>query len=71
MKRQPVESSNIAEIGHDAASNTLEVAFKSGAIHRYSNVNVDEHKALINAKSVGSHFHAHIRNKPSEPVEPQ
>jgi len=66
MERLPVQSSNIASIGHDADRNVLEVEFKdSGRIYEYGNVNVDEAAALLRAKSVGSHFANIIR-----PVKP-
>lgn len=56
MQRVPVQSSNLASIGHDPHTNTLEVQFRSGKIFQYPETNVDEHRALINAASVGSHF---------------
>jgi len=56
MIRQPVQSSNLASVGHDPRTNTLEVKFHSGKVFRYSDVNIDEFAALVNAKSIGSHF---------------
>jgi hypothetical protein len=56
MERIPVSSSNIKSIGHDPHTNTLEVEFASGKLFQYEDVNVDEHAALLGAKSVGSHF---------------
>lgn len=71
MNRKPVISSNIRSMGHDPRENVLEVEFVGGQIHRYSDVNVDEHKALLNAKSIGSHFHNNVRHKPNRKVEPE
>lgn len=57
----PVQSSNIASIGHDGAA--LFVAFKSGGTYRYDNVPVAVFDQLREAKSVGSFLHANIRGK--------
>ncbi len=57
----PVESSNIASVGHDGAD--LHVAFKSGGTHRYQGVPAETFEAMRSAKSVGKFFHAHIRGK--------
>ncbi len=54
-------SSNIAKIGHDGA--TLTIEFKNGGIYDYEGVTPEQHKALVNADSVGSHFHHHIKSK--------
>lgn len=70
MNRIPVQSTNIAEIGHDPKTATLEVKFTSGAIHQYDNVNADEFRNLASAKSIGSHFHNFIRGfKNSRKIE--
>lgn len=71
MNRKSVVSSNLKSIGHNPQTNELEVEFANGAIHTYTDVNVDEHKALLNAKSIGSHFHNNVRHKPSRKVEPE
>lgn len=62
MNLVPVTSSNLAAIGYDAANSQLHVKFKNGGVFVYSGVPADKHKALMAAKSIGSHFHAHIRN---------
>ena len=62
MERTPVKSSNIASIGHDPETNTLEVEFKGGGVYQYHGVDADKHAALLGAKSIGGHFHANIRN---------
>lgn len=38
MDRHPVLSSNVASIGYDPASKTLEVAFNNGSVYQYYNV---------------------------------
>lgn len=62
MKRQAVSSSNIASIGYDASSNTLEVEFNGGRVYVYYDVPASEHRALMNASSHGTYFNANIRN---------
>ena len=61
MEMKPVESSNIAEIGYDSAAKALRIKFKNGGTHEYADVPADAHKALMDAESVGSHFHRNIR----------
>lgn len=56
IHRAPVTSSNIVSIGHDPARNVLHVEFKSGKVYEYRDITAGEHKSLINAESVGSHF---------------
>ena len=62
MTRHSVSSSNIASIGHEPESNTLEVEFKNGHVYRYAGVSAEVHRDLMNAGSIGSHFHKHIRS---------
>lgn len=59
----PVESSAIAAVGHDAATNTVHVAFHSGGTHQFGPVTKQEFDSFRNAESLGKHFHAHIRAK--------
>lgn len=63
MKRELVQSSNIASIGYDAALQILEVQFKGGLLWQYSEVAPEEHRALMSAPSIGSHFMKHIRGR--------
>ncbi len=60
---KPVESSSIAAVGHDPGRRVLSIRFKSGETYHYQDVGEDVHAALIGAKSVGSHFQKHIRNR--------
>jgi hypothetical protein len=59
----PVQSSNIEAVGYDPEQKTMSVRFKGGNIYHYHDVEKDTHEALVGAKSVGSHFHANIKNK--------
>ena len=61
----PVESSQIAAIGHDAATSTLAIQFKSksgpGSVYHYQNFTADLFAAFAGAESIGSHFGKHIK----------
>ena len=63
MERQPVTSSNIASVGYDASSKTLEVEFHSGSLYEYFGVPKEIYDGLMKAESHGSYFHRHIRDK--------
>jgi hypothetical protein len=62
MDRQPVSSSNIASIGYDANSETLEVEFLTTGIYQYYNFPQFMYERLLAADSVGTFFNAEIRN---------
>ncbi len=62
MEMRPVKSTNVKAIGYDAASNTLRVEFASGS-YDYDGVTAKEHRDLVDAKSIGSHFHKHFRSR--------
>lgn len=62
MDRQTVSSSNLASVGYEAPSETLEVEFKNGHIYQYYNVPQMMFDALMQAPSVGIFFNANIRN---------
>ena len=58
----PVDSSNLAAVGYDAASAVLRIAFHSGGVYQYAGVPETVYQGLMNASSKGRYFHAHIRN---------
>lgn len=62
VEMKPVKSSNISAIGFDAENKALHVSFRNGTSYIYHDVDAEKHAALMKADSVGSHFHAHIRN---------
>lgn len=67
----PVKSSQIEAVGHDAATNTLAIQFKGrgdkpGSVYHYANVTPEQHKAMVGAESVGSHFYKNIKPKTKE-----
>lgn len=63
MERQSVSSSNIASVGYDDASETLEVEFlKTGKVYQYYNVPKFMYERLMEAPSLGTFFNLEIRN---------
>lgn len=62
MMRSPVASSNIAAIGYDEPSETLEIEFTSGAIYQYYNIGRATYEALMAAPSKGQFFGTYIKN---------
>ena len=63
MKRKPVTSSNLASIGYDEKSGTLEVEFHSGSVYQYFDVPARVHRELMAAGSHGQYFSTSIRTK--------
>jgi hypothetical protein len=61
MKRTPVSSSNLREVGYDAASQTLEIEFHSGGVYQYYGVSPDVYEGLMSAGSHGRYFYYQIR----------
>lgn len=61
IDRSPVKSSNIKSCGYDSASRTLAVEFSDGTVYHYADVDKSDYDDLVSAKSVGSHFHKHIK----------
>ena len=66
MNLNPVESSNIAAIGYNAATLELQVKFKTGAIYSYANVEQPVHEQIMNAESVGSEFSRLVKSNPGK-----
>lgn len=61
MKRQSVESSNLASVGYDAAKQILEIEFKHGGIYQYYYVPSSIYEGLMNASSHGTYFDNKIK----------
>lgn len=64
MHREPVKSGNIVSVGHDPATNTMQVEFKTGGTFDYSNVSADKHRSMMRSDSVGKFFHNEFRSSP-------
>lgn len=62
MNREPVVSSNVAAIGYDEPSQTLEVEFTNGAIYQYYNVPQALFEQLMQASSKGQFLAYQIKN---------
>jgi hypothetical protein len=64
-----VVSSQVAAIGHDAATNTLAVKFPptksqpEGSLYHYENVTAEQFAAFQTSESKGSYFLKHIKNE--------
>lgn len=61
MDRKYVTSSNIASIGYDSISQTLEVEFLNGAIYQYYDVPEALYEGLMSADSHGKYFAEFIK----------
>lgn len=62
----PVESNQIAAIGHDAATETLAIQFTSwkggtGSTYHYRNFTAEDFAEFQAAESKGKHFGEHIK----------
>ncbi|MCL4466051.1 MAG: KTSC domain-containing protein [Chloroflexi bacterium] len=62
MERQPVMSSDLASVGYDLRTQTLEIEFVKGGVYQYDGVSVDVYERLVTAPSVGRYFHSTVRN---------
>ena len=61
MKRISVESSNLASVGYDEESKTLEIQFHSGGVYQYDDVEKEVYDELMSADSKGRYFMSMIR----------
>jgi hypothetical protein len=63
MERQAVTSSNIASIGYDEATSTLEVEFMHGGVYHYFDVPQREYEGFMSAESHGKYLAANIKGR--------
>ena len=61
MHLQTVTSSNLDQVGYDAARRQLVVVFRSGEAYRYDGVPPELYERLLQADSKGKFFVAHVR----------
>jgi len=61
MERRSVSSSNLASVGYDAQSQTLEVAFNRGGVYQYYSVPFQVYSGLMNASSHGEYFDRNVK----------
>lgn len=62
MERYSVASSNIASIGYDAPSQTLEIEFQNGTIYQYYGVSENIYEQLMQEGSKGRFLNTYIKN---------
>ena len=62
MDRQAVASTNVASVGYDEGSQTLEVEFISGVVYQYYNVSQEIFDQMMNAPSKGAFLNQNIKN---------
>ncbi|PCI28127.1 KTSC domain-containing protein [Candidatus Wolfebacteria bacterium] len=62
MKRTPVKSSNIKEVGYDHDEKILQLRFKSGGVHNYSPVGMELYLRFLRSPSKGKFFCSNIKN---------
>lgn len=61
MTRTPVSSSNIASIGYDSRTRTLEVEFNNGSVYQYHGVPEGIYQGLMGAPSHGEYLDAYVK----------
>ena len=62
VERKHVASSNIASIGYDEKTETLEVEFLNGSIYQYYNVPLSIHQQIMQEGSKGMFFNQYVKN---------
>ena len=62
MERYSVASSNIASIGYDKDTETLEVEFLNGSIYQYYNFPEHMYDQLMREPSKGKFLNIYIKN---------
>lgn len=63
MQMKPVDSSNIAAVGYDEESETLQVEFLNGGVYQYFDVPLSVYDGLYRADSPGGYLAAHIKGR--------
>lgn len=61
MRRNRVSSTNVAAIGYDSGSQTLEIEFLNGSIYQYFDVPQQIYDELMGANSQGIYLSANIK----------
>jgi hypothetical protein len=64
MDRTPVVSSNVASVGYDSATSTLEVEFQGGSLYRYTPVQDADYRALVSGELSAGKFVGALRHMP-------
>ena len=61
MKREPVNSSSLREVGYDPETRTLEILFMSGGVYSYAGVPPEVYQTLMRVESKGKYFISRIK----------
>ncbi|WP_308990433.1 MULTISPECIES: KTSC domain-containing protein [Mariniflexile] len=61
MERKPVTSSNIASIGYDENTSTLEIEFLNNTIYQYFDVPQHVYDGIMSADSHGQYLAQNIK----------
>ncbi|SFV32876.1 KTSC domain-containing protein [Hyphomicrobium facile] len=62
MNREYVSSTNIASVGYDEPTQTLEVEFTNGSVYQYYNVDAGLYERFKEAPSKGQFLNTYIRS---------
>jgi hypothetical protein len=63
VRVETVDSSVLRAVGYDPSTQTLVLAFTSGAVYTYADVPPEVHAGLLAAPSLGRFFSAEIRDR--------
>ena len=63
MRREPLSSSNLSEVGYDSPTQTLEICFKSGRTYQYFDVPEHIYMDLKNAGSPGGYLSREVKGR--------
>jgi len=63
IEMHEVESSNIAAVGYDSETETLQIRFHSGKTYQFYGVPDNLFEGLLTAESVGKYFAANVRGQ--------
>lgn len=61
MNRTPVQSSNIASVGYDLETLTMEVEFLNGNVYQYFDVPEAVFHGIMTAESAGRFLNAQVK----------
>lgn len=61
MKRVPVTSSNVAEIGYDENRQILEVLFNNGSLYQYFDVPRRVFDEILQSGSIGQYLNSLVK----------
>ena len=63
MERTAVKSQDIAIVGYDQETATLEIVFRRGGVYHYSGISEAVYKSLMASPSCGTYFNQKIKDQ--------